>query len=140
MLHLWIVGEKINRGGSYEACSNVTFNSWLGRKDVWFLSFQLAKFFCDMIRGVMSKRMDKRSHAWPRGKLIFAVYIFIFLYTFCCLPQPTALDLFLVNWLTKHTNKTLHGGRASSASRLDSNLFEEGWEGRVQTKRRNGYS
>ena len=44
-----------------------------------------------------SKRMDKRSHAWPRGKLIFAVYIFIFLYTFCCLPQPTALDLFLVN-------------------------------------------
>ena len=37
----------------------------------------------------------------------------------------------------KHTNKPLQGGRAGSASRLDSNLFEEGWEGRVWTKRRN---
>ena len=37
----------------------------------------------------------------------------------------------------KHTNKPLQDGRAGSASRLDSNLFEEGWEGRVWTKRRN---
>ena len=82
MWHFWIVGEKINRVSSYEVCSNVTSNSWLGRKDVWFLSFQYAIFFCDMVRAVISKRMDKRSHAWPRGKLIFAVYIFIFLHTF----------------------------------------------------------
>ena len=68
--------DKQSRQSSYEACSNVTSSSWLGKKDVWFLSFQFAKFFCDMIRAVMSKRMDKRSHVWPRGKLIFSVYIF----------------------------------------------------------------
>ena len=48
------------------------------KKDVWFLSFQFAKFFCDIILAVMSKRMDKRSDAWPRGKLIFAIYVFNF--------------------------------------------------------------
>ena len=127
MLHLWIVGEKINRVGSYEACSNVTSNSWLGRKDVWFLSFQFAKFFYDMIRAVMVKRMDKRSHAWPRGKLILAVYIFIFLYIYILLFATAHCFRSLPSQLThKHTNKTLQGGRAGSASRLDSNLFEEG--------------
>ena len=39
----------------------------------------------------VEKNADKRSHAWPRGKLIFAVSLFV-LYI-CCLPQPTALDL-----------------------------------------------
>ena len=39
----------------------------------------------------VEKKADKRSHAWPRGKLIFAVSLFV-LYI-CCLPQPTALDL-----------------------------------------------
>ena len=56
--------------------------------------------------------------------------ILIFL-CICCLPQPTALDLFRVNWLrlyNKHTNKTSKGERGGSASRLDSSLFEEGWE------------
>ena len=136
MWHLWIVGEKIKRVGTYEVCSNVTSNSWLGRKDVWFLSFKFAKFFCDVVLAVMSKRMDKMSHAWLRGKLIFVVYIFTFLYTFCCLPAASsaAFDLFLPSQLThKH-------GRAGSTSRLDSNLFQEGWEGRVWTKRRIGYS
>ena len=28
------------------------------------------------VRAVMSKRMDKRSHAWPRGKLILEVPLF----------------------------------------------------------------
>ena len=28
-----------------------------------------AKFLCDKVHAVMSKRMDKRSHAWPRGNL-----------------------------------------------------------------------
>ena len=68
---------------------------------------------------LMSKRMAKRSHAWPRGKLIFAVPLF-FQYI-CSLPQPTALDLFRVNCLrlyNKHTNKTFKGGRAGSASRF----------------------
>ena len=50
-----------------------------GRKDVWFMSFKFAIFFCDMVGAVKSKRMDKRSHAWPRGKLIFGVSLF-FLY------------------------------------------------------------
>ena len=85
MRHLWIVGDKISRVGSYEVCSNVTSNAWLGRKDVWFLSFQYAIFFCDMVRAVISKRMDKRSHALPRGKLTFWS-IFICLYI-CCLPS-----------------------------------------------------
>ena len=31
---LWIVGGKINKAGSLLVCSNVTSNSWLGRKDV----------------------------------------------------------------------------------------------------------
>ena len=80
------------------------------------------------VPAVMSKRMGKRSHAWPTGKLIFAVPLSFFLYI-CSLPQPTALDLFRVNCLrlyNKHTNKTFKGGRAGSASRLDSSLFEEG--------------
>ena len=79
MGHFCIVGEKINSVGSYEVCLNVTSNEWLGRKDVWFLSFKVAKFSCDVVRAVLSKRMNKRSHAWPRGELIFAVYIFTFL-------------------------------------------------------------
>ena len=97
-----------------------------GKKDVWFLSFQFAKFFCDMICAVMSKRMDKRSHAWPRGKLLFAVYVFIFFidillfaaaHCFRSLPSQLTHNL---------TNKPLKGGRAGSASRFDSNLFVEG--------------
>ena len=45
------------------------------------------------------KKNGQKKPAWPRGNLIFAViYIYIFyIYTFCCLPQPTALDLFRVN-------------------------------------------
>ena len=87
--HLWIVGDKINRVGSFVVCSSVTSNPWLGRIDVWFLSFQLAKFFCD-IKGpnrALSKRMYKRSHAWPRGKLIFAVSLFFYTnFAICCSP------------------------------------------------------
>ena len=39
----------------------------------------------------VEKNADKRSHAWPRAKLIFAVSLFF--YTFAVLPQPTTLDL-----------------------------------------------
>ena len=48
------------------------------------------------VPAVMSKRMDKRSHSWPRGKLIFAVSYF---FMFACFLQlfSTALDLFWVN-------------------------------------------
>ena len=96
------------------------------KKDVWFLSFQFAKFFCDMIRAVMSKRMDKRSHAWPRGNLIFAVYIFnlfIYILLFAAAHYFRSLPSQLTQ---KHTDETLKGGRADSASRLNSNRFEEG--------------
>ena len=78
---------------------------------MWFLSFQYAIFFCDMVRAVISKRMDKRGHAWPSGKLIFA-YILLFAAAHCFRSLPSQLT-------HKH-------GRAGSASRLDSNLFEEG--------------
>ena len=97
-----------------------------------FCRFSLQNSFAKLkVRAVMSKRMHKRSHAWPRGKLIFAVSLFFYLYI-CRSRQPTALDLFRVNWLrsyNKHANKTLKGGGAGSTSRLDSSLFEEGWEG-----------
>ena len=79
------------------------------------------------VPAVMSKRMGKRSHAWPRGTLIVAVPLF-FLYI-CSLPQPTALDLFRVNCLrlyNKRTNKAFKGARAGAASCLDPSLFEEG--------------
>ena len=34
------------------------------------------------VRAVMLNRMDKRSHAWPRGKLIFAVSFYIYFQLF----------------------------------------------------------
>ena len=130
MWHLWIVGEKIKRVGSNEVCSNVTFRAWLGRKDVWSLSFQFATFFC-RIQGPCLCR---------RGELVFAVTVF---YYVCCFLQlfSTALNLFWVKWLRliiiEQTHKqTLKGGRAGSASRLDSSIFEEGWEERALKKAR----
>ena len=59
----------------------------------------------------------------PRGKLICAVFLFYYTLLF------TAAHCFrsLPGQLTVITNKTLKGGRAGSASRLDSSLFEEGW-------------
>ena len=34
------------------------------------------------VRAVMLNRMDKRSHAWTRGKLIFAVSFYIYFQLF----------------------------------------------------------
>ena len=88
----------------------------LGRKDVWFLSFQYAIFFCNMVRAVISKRMDKRSHTWPRSKLIFEVSLF-FLYIYC-LPSTHSFRSLL--------GQTFKGERACSASRLDSAFLKRG--------------
>ena len=47
-----------------------------------FGRFSLRNFFAIFkVRAVILKRMDKRSHAWPRGKLIFAVSLYIYIYT-----------------------------------------------------------
>ena len=51
---------------------------------------------------VKSKRMDKRSHAWPRGKLIFAVYIFIFYIHFAVSRSP------LLSISSKSTDSQTH--------------------------------
>ena len=89
------------------------------------LSFQNAIFFCNMVHAVISKRMDKRSHAWPRGKLIQYPYFFIHL-LFAAAHCFRSLPGQLTRLYNKHTNKTSKGERAGSASRLDSSLFEEG--------------
>ena len=51
---------------SYVAPSDVSSNSGRKeprRKELNFLSFQFAKFFCGKVRVPMSKEMDKRSYA-----------------------------------------------------------------------------
>ena len=59
----------------------------------------------------------------PRGKLICAVFLFYYTLLFAAAHCFRSLP----GQLTVITNKTLKGGRAGSASRLDSSLFEEGW-------------
>ena len=60
--------------GSFVVCSNVASNSWLGRKDMWLLSFQFAKFFCGIEGPCLCRR----------GKLFSAVSVF---YYVCCFLQ-----------------------------------------------------
>ena len=59
--------------------------------------------------------------------LYFVTYILLLAAAHCFRSPPSQLT-------HKHTNKTLQGGRASSASRLDSNLFEEGERGEFEQK------
>ena len=107
-----------------------------GRKEK-ICRFSLRNFFAIFKdRAVILRRMDKRSHAWPRGKLIFAVSFYIYFQLFrerlsekLCTRQSRKVGSTDSNY-NKHTNKTLKGGRAGSASRQDSSLFEEGLEER----------
>ena len=87
MWHLWIVGEKIKRVGSYEVCSNVTSRAWLGKKMCSFCWFSLRNSFAVF-----------KVCLCQRGELVLVVSVF---YYVCCFLQlfSTALDLFWVNWL-----------------------------------------
>ena len=89
-------------------------------------SFAVSKF---RAAGDVEENGQEKPH-WciirPRGKLICVVSLFYYTLLFAAAHCFRSLP----GQLTPITNKTLKGGRAGSASRLDSSLFEEGWEER----------